>query len=88
MPTYDYECGKCAHKFEVFQSMKDEPIAYCEKCGGAAKRLFSAGVGIIFKGKGFYVNDYKGKNCPASSSKSESAPSEACASCTGGTCEA
>jgi len=69
--------------------MKDEPVASCVKCGGGAKRLFSAGVGIIFKGSGFYVNDYKGKGCPASSSsKSDSAPSEACASCTGGACEA
>jgi putative FmdB family regulatory protein len=93
MPTYDYECVKCAHKFEVFQSIKDEPIANCEKCGEKARRLISSGIGIIFKGSGFYVNDYKGKGkgCAAAASgdsKSESAPSPACASCSGEPCGA
>ncbi len=82
MPTYDYKCTNCGHRFEVFQSMKDDPIKECEKCGGQVKRLIGAGAGIIFKGSGFYVNDYKnnGKNSKEASNGS-SAPAPACASC-------
>jgi putative FmdB family regulatory protein len=58
MPTYDYKCDACGDAFEVFQSMNDEPLSVCEKCGGSIRRVFSA-AGIIFKGSGFYVNDYK-----------------------------
>ena len=61
MPTYEYECTSCNHRFDVFQSMKDDPIKICEKCSGGVRRLFSPGGGIIFKGSGFYVNDYKKK---------------------------
>jgi predicted nucleic acid-binding Zn ribbon protein len=43
----------------MFQSMKDEPIKICVRCGGNVKKLIGAGAGIIFKGSGFYVNDYK-----------------------------
>lgn len=59
MPTYDYECRKCKHLFEVFQSMTAKPLAKCPKCKTAAKRLISSGAGIIFKGSGFYATDYK-----------------------------
>jgi putative FmdB family regulatory protein len=59
MPTYDYECTECKHRFEMFQSIKDDPIEKCLKCGGKVKKLIGGGVGIIFKGSGFYVNDYK-----------------------------
>ncbi|HEY1406000.1 MAG TPA: FmdB family zinc ribbon protein [Spirochaetota bacterium] len=75
MPTYDYKCDKCGDTFEIFQSMNDEPLSICEKCGGSIRRLFSA-AGIIFKGSGFYVNDYK----KGSSSKS----SGACSGCASG----
>lgn len=59
MPTYEYKCEKCGDKFELFQSMKDEPADKCPKCGGPAKRQVASGAGIIFKGKGFYQTDYK-----------------------------
>ena len=59
MPTYEYECLECRHKFEAFQSMKEEPIKECPKCQSNVRRLFGTGAGIIFKGSGFYVNDYK-----------------------------
>jgi putative FmdB family regulatory protein len=59
MPTYEYECLECRHKFEAFQSMKEEPIKECPKCQANVRRLFGTGAGIIFKGSGFYVNDYK-----------------------------
>jgi putative FmdB family regulatory protein len=59
MPTYEYECQKCGHRFEEFQSMKDAPLAKCPKCKGKLKRLIGAGAGFLFKGSGFYITDYR-----------------------------
>jgi len=66
MPTYEYECKSCAHNFEVFQSMSDEPLKECPKCGNEVRRLIFGGSGVIFKGSGFYVTD-KGKGSSKSS---------------------
>ncbi|HEV8128079.1 MAG TPA: FmdB family zinc ribbon protein, partial [Candidatus Eisenbacteria bacterium] len=59
MPTYEYECLECGHRFEEFQKMSDEPIQRCPKCGGKVRRLIGTGAGMIFKGSGFYVTDYR-----------------------------
>jgi putative FmdB family regulatory protein len=59
MPTYEYECQKCGHRFEVFQSIKDKPKRTCPKCCGRVKRLLGTGVGLLFKGSGFYTTDYR-----------------------------
>jgi len=59
MPTYDYECSHCGRVFEVFQNMSDDPIEACDHCGGSVRRLIGGGLGIIFKGSGFYVTDNK-----------------------------
>jgi putative FmdB family regulatory protein len=59
MPTYEYECQKCHHRFELFQSIKDAPKKTCPKCRGRVKRLFGTGAGLIFKGSGFYITDYR-----------------------------
>ena len=59
MPTYEYECQKCGHRFEEFQSMKDAPLAKCPQCKGKLKRLIGAGAGLLFKGSGFYTTDYR-----------------------------
>ena len=59
MPTYEYECRSCKHRFEEFQSITEEPIKKCPKCGKSVRRLFGGGMGIIFKGSGFYTTDYK-----------------------------
>ena len=67
MPTYEYECKDCGHKFENFQKMSDSPIEVCPKCGGNVKRIIGTGGGIIFKGSGFYVNDYAKKSSDSSS---------------------
>jgi putative FmdB family regulatory protein len=67
MPTYGYECKSCGHNFDVFQSMSDEPVKVCPKCGREVRRLINGGTGVIFKGSGFYVTD-KGKEKPAANS--------------------
>jgi putative FmdB family regulatory protein len=60
MPTYEYECRSCRHTFEAFQSIKEEALKKCPKCGKSSlRRLFGGGMGIIFKGSGFYTTDYK-----------------------------
>lgn len=61
MPTYEYQCKKCSHKFEAFQKITDEPLTVCPQCGGRVQRLISSGAGIIFKGSGFYTTDYRSK---------------------------
>ncbi|MDO8541856.1 MAG: zinc ribbon domain-containing protein [Opitutaceae bacterium] len=62
MPTYEYVCQKCGHAFEAFQSMRDEPLKKCPECRKPAlKRLVGSGAGLIFKGTGFYITDYKNK---------------------------
>jgi len=69
MPTYEYHCQKCDQNFEAFQSMRDKPFTQCPKelcrlpkwVHGKLKRLLGTGAGIIFKGSGFYVTDYRSK---------------------------
>lgn len=60
MPTYEYACQKCDHTFEQFQSMRDDPLVRCPACGKKSlKRLLGGGSGLIFKGSGFYITDYR-----------------------------
>ncbi len=61
MPMYDYKCEECDYRFEVFHKVNEMPEIVCPKCGGKTRKLVSGGVGIQFKGSGFYVNDYKNK---------------------------
>ncbi len=61
MPTYDYKCVN-GHLFESFQSINTEPVADCPNCGEKAKRMIGAGAGLMFKGSGFYITDYKNGN--------------------------
>ena len=90
MPTYEYRCTACQHEFEKFQRMSDEPGAECPVCGGAAERRLSGGAGLLFKGSGFYITDYRSdsykkaakadsgggeKSTGSSDSKSSSPPS-------------
>jgi putative FmdB family regulatory protein len=59
MPTYDYRCRSCGHEFEKFKKMSEEAHADCPRCGGQAERLISGGAGLVFKGSGFYITDYR-----------------------------
>jgi putative FmdB family regulatory protein len=73
VPRYDYECQTCKHIFEVKQSFSSEPVATCPDCMNAAQRMIRA-VPIVFKGSGFYVNDYgKGGGATASEPKTPDA---------------
>lgn len=64
MPTYEYECRKCGHHFDLFQGIKDKPITACPKprCKGKVRRLLGTGAGIIFKGSGYYQTDYRSED--------------------------
>lgn len=74
MPNYDYECPKCANRFEVFQGMNDAKLTDCPQptCDGTVKRLLGTGGGIIFKGSGFYQTDYRSSSYQAAA-KADSA---------------
>ena len=83
MPTYEYECTKCKHVFEEFQSITAAPLTSCPVagCGGSVRRLISAGAGLLFKGSGFYITDYRSESykqkakSDASASAGSSSPS-------------
>ena len=63
MPTYDYACGACKHLFERSQSITASPVRTCPKCGRRrVRRLISPGGGLLFKGSGFYITDYRSKS--------------------------
>ena len=66
MPTYEYHCADCGFEFEEFQSIASEPITICPRCEGHVQRKISGGSGLIFKGSGFYITDYKNKKAPDS----------------------
>ncbi|GMT49703.1 MAG: hypothetical protein IEMM0008_1242 [bacterium] len=70
MPTYEYECTSCDHKFEKLQMMTADPVKECPECGQeSAKRLIGAGIGVIYRGSGFYTTDYKNSGKPKESTK-------------------
>src|SRR5438132_2869837 len=97
MPTYEYLCEKCGHQFEKVQSIADKALAACPKelCPektwgkGKVKRMISAGGGLIFKGSGFYITDYRSEKYKEAAKKdSAPAPSSGGEGKSGGTSEA
>lgn len=80
MPTYDYVCSSCGHEFELFQKMTDPPAKKCPECKGKVKRKIGAGAGLLFKGSGFYITDYRSegykKDAKADAGRTEGGKSE------------
>lgn len=77
MPTYEYECDACRHRFEQYQSIKDNALKKCPKCAkNKLRRLLGGGAGILFKGTGFYQTDYRSQNYKASANKESSSSNE------------
>ena len=77
MPTYEYECSGCGHRFEEFQSITEASLRKCPECGALKlRRLIGSGGAILFKGSGFYTTDYRSKEYEqkASSEKPSSGP--------------
>ena len=62
MPTYEYECTRCGHAFERFQTITEEPVKRCPRCRGKVRRLIGVGSGILFRGSGFHETDYRSRN--------------------------
>ncbi|HEX2056445.1 MAG TPA: FmdB family zinc ribbon protein [Nitrospiraceae bacterium] len=75
MPIYEYLCGSCAHRFEVKQSIKEDPITSCIRCGHEVRKLISSPA-IMFKGSGWYVTDYSDKLKPAAGTDGAEKPAE------------
>jgi putative FmdB family regulatory protein len=84
MPTYVYRCKKCKHRFEVFHSITDEAPRRCPRCKGKAERVPSGGGGILFKGTGFYITDYRSKSYRDKAKSEKSGGSEGGSSGGGG----
>lgn len=61
MPTYEYRCPR-GHSFDVFQKMSDPAGATCPECGSDAERIIVPGAGLLFRGEGFYITDYRSKD--------------------------
>lgn len=82
MPTYDYECPKCGHEFEAYQPITDDALTKCPQkgCRGKVRRLIGSGGGLLFKGSGFYITDYRSdgykKAAKADSSSTDSSSSK------------
>ncbi len=74
MPTYGYRCPACGHEYDKVQKISDLTRAECLECGTPGERIISCGVGVVFKGSGFYETDYK--RAGQSKDKAESAASD------------
>ena len=74
MPTYQYACKECGHRFEAVQSFSDASLTECPECTGPLRKLYGA-VGVIFKGSGFYRTDSRSSSSSASSKSSTSSSS-------------
>ncbi|MEY4674090.1 MAG: hypothetical protein RL148_1874 [Planctomycetota bacterium] len=79
MPTYDYLCDSCGHRFEEFQSMTAKVLRKCPGCGkNALQRLIGPGAGVIFKGSGFYETDYRSSSYTEGSKKDSGSSGGGC----------
>lgn len=84
MPTYDYRCDACEHAFEEFQSMTEEPLKKCPKCGKKKlRRLIGTGAAILFKGSGFYQTDYRSESYKSAAKAEDKAGTNGATGATG-----
>ena len=82
MPTYDYACRACGHRFEEFQPISAAALTKCPACSKKKlERLIGAGAGVIFKGSGFYQTDYRSSSYSSDAKKDSDAPSDKQAGC-------
>lgn len=83
MPTYEYECSRCGHRMDAFQSITARPLRKCPECGRMGlRRLISAGAGVIFKGAGFYQTDYRSESYKkAAAAEKNATAGEPCKGC-------
>ncbi|MEV6231108.1 FmdB family zinc ribbon protein [Saccharopolyspora shandongensis] len=79
MPTYQYACTECDHRFEAVQSFSEDSLTECPNCTGRLRKLFNA-VGIVFKGSGFYRTDNRSSNSSSSTTSSNSSASSSSSS--------
>ena len=84
MPTYDYRCSK-GHRFELFHGIHDKSVHKCPRCGSRAKRVPAGGAGLIFKGSGFYITDYRSKDYKEKAKQEKSEKSAGTKTSTGDT---
>ena len=77
MPTYEYECTRCGLAFEEFKSMSAPKRQRCPRCRGRVERVLSGGLGVVFKGSGFYVTDSRGTKDPDAGGTSPAEPAAA-----------
>ena len=78
MPTYEYKCGNCGHRFEkFFTKITESSSIECPRCDGLAERLISGGAGLVFKGSGFYITDYRSDSYKEGAKKEKPVKSEA-----------
>ena len=75
MPIYEYQCTSCTHRFELKQSVKDDPIKDCPRCGKDVTKLISSPA-IMFKGSGWYITDYSDKLKPGTGSEAADKPAD------------
>ncbi len=88
MPTYEYVCEKCGHQFDKFQLISAAPLTTCpeDQCAqkrwgkGKVKRVIGAGAGLIFKGSGFYITDYRSEKYKQAAKKDSATPAPASSS--------
>jgi putative FmdB family regulatory protein len=71
VPTYQYACTACGHRFDAVQSFSDSALSECPECGGKLRKLFGS-VGVVFKGSGFYRTDSRNGSTASSPAASSS----------------
>ena len=78
MPTYEYHCQKCGHRFDQFQTITASPLSRCpKKCKGKIRRVISGGSGVLFKGSGFYATDYRSSSYKEKANKEKASKEKA-----------